>query len=193
MASLVHSFILLTEGTRIGDATFSVLAKVGSGKVALERSLTTTLFYLRHPEVKTRYSVPRPPLLGMTRIRVFQRSRARAYTTRTQFYRNKKQGFADMCLLTLDKRTRPLVSRALVFSVRCSLSRLVVLFLRRESPLCTGNACGLLERFFLASAFSSLGGQTNELVAVQASRVSVGLSLLLLSGSRLTMSLSRFQ
>ncbi|PHJ15195.1 hypothetical protein CSUI_010994 [Cystoisospora suis] len=51
MASLVHSFILLTEGTRIGDVTFSVLARVGGGKVALERSLTTTLFYLRHPEL----------------------------------------------------------------------------------------------------------------------------------------------
>ncbi|CBZ56022.1 conserved hypothetical protein [Neospora caninum Liverpool] len=51
MASLLHALVLYTEGTYLGDAGFSVLARLGGAKVGLERSLTTTLFYLRHPEL----------------------------------------------------------------------------------------------------------------------------------------------
>ncbi|PFH38153.1 hypothetical protein BESB_004940 [Besnoitia besnoiti] len=51
MASLLHSFILSTEGTCVGDAAFSLLAKLGGAKLGLEKNLTTTLFYLRHPEL----------------------------------------------------------------------------------------------------------------------------------------------
>ncbi|KYK68176.1 hypothetical protein TGPRC2_248520 [Toxoplasma gondii TgCatPRC2] len=51
MASLLHALVLYTEGTYLGDAGFSVLARLGGAKVGLERSLTTTLFYLRHPDL----------------------------------------------------------------------------------------------------------------------------------------------